>query len=1113
MATSPQRRQFIKLAGLLAGAGAAPALAAGAGGDSPAAAPQGGDAVAAPGTAWSETPLRWLDGAPDSFQGVTWGVPWPQGRVPLGAAFELRDADGAAAPVQSWPLARWPDGSLKWSAHALAPQPGKRASGAYSLHLADKAPAAGASLARSSGGAIEIDTGVLQCTLPGKGELLLSTLRRAGKPLLRDGRLVLLTDARLDDEAASDGRRSYSGSVDQVAIEDNGPQRAVIKVSGSHRHADGQRLLPFVVRLYFYKNADTVRVVHTITYDADPAKAYIRGIGLRFDAPLAGPLYDRHIRFVSAEGGVFREAVRGLTGLRRDPGEAANKAQLEGLAIPSISQAVQKNIHYIPAYGDYSLLQSHADGYAISKRTAKGYGWIHAASGSRSAGAGYLGTPQGGVAFGVRNFWQSYPGQIDISNAASDLATLTLWLWAPQAQPMDLRFFHDGLGEDTYDKQRDALDITYEDYEPGFGTPYGVARTSELELQLLPATPSAAELVSISRRIQSPPTLLPPPARLYAGQAFSEFWIPASATPNANEARLHQQLDWLFDFYRAQVEQHKWYGYWDYGDVMHTYDPKRHVWRYDVGGYAWDNSELSTEIWLWHYFLYSGRPEAFRFAEAMTRHTSEVDIHHIGPFSPLGSRHAVQHWGDSSKQLRVSTAINRRFMYYLSADERLGDLLHEQADAVERLRTLIPGRKVGDKLAEGARNATVAFGTDWSSVASAWLTEWERTGNTVYRDRLLNSMATIAAQPHGFFTGISVMNLDTGAYQIDQSGKLNVSHLSAVFGLAEVCSELIRSLPGQAAFRKAWMQYGRLYSARAEEQRRELGKELGKLNLGQGHARLLGYAGVLSGERATLDQAWAQFRKGEAGLKDADFQSRRLLPPEVLQPVDEAAAISTNSAAQWGLGAIGMLALEAQASLLVQDSFRSFDGSLWAVESESGQAGKVAYASGGALVLDAPAGLTVWLAQRLSGSYEISYTRTVLSEGGPNDRVSDLNQFWEAQLPDSGQRFARSGKFESYDDLPMYYAGIGGNTNSTTRFRRYDGKERKLLKEYLQAPYLLKPNTPYRIRTVVDGQGTRIYVNDALYFAAPGAPLGGYFGFRTTQSRQKITDFQVRRLG
>jgi hypothetical protein len=32
---------------------------------------------------------------------------------------------------------------------------------------------------------------------------------------------------------------------------------------------------------------------------------------------------------------------------------------------------------------------------------------------------------------------------------------------------MDLRFYHDGLGQDTYEKQyQGGLEITYEDYEP-----------------------------------------------------------------------------------------------------------------------------------------------------------------------------------------------------------------------------------------------------------------------------------------------------------------------------------------------------------------------------------------------------------------------------------------------------------------------------------------------------------------------------------------------------------------------------------------------------------------------------------------------------------------------
>ena len=30
-------------------------------------------------------------------------------------------------------------------------------------------------------------------------------------------------------------------------------------------------------------------------------------------------------------------------------------------------------------------------------------------------------------------------------------------------------------------------------------------------------------------------------------------------------------------------------GQWD---VMHAYDPVRHTWRYDIGGFAWDNTEL-----------------------------------------------------------------------------------------------------------------------------------------------------------------------------------------------------------------------------------------------------------------------------------------------------------------------------------------------------------------------------------------------------------------------------------------------------------------------------------------------------------------------------------------
>lgn len=65
--------------------------------------------------------LRWLEGKPAESPGSTWGIPWGQGRFPEGQRFQLVADEGATVPVQTWPLAYWPDGSLKWTGHAVGP--------------------------------------------------------------------------------------------------------------------------------------------------------------------------------------------------------------------------------------------------------------------------------------------------------------------------------------------------------------------------------------------------------------------------------------------------------------------------------------------------------------------------------------------------------------------------------------------------------------------------------------------------------------------------------------------------------------------------------------------------------------------------------------------------------------------------------------------------------------------------------------------------------------------------------------------------------------------------------------------------------------------------------
>jgi len=189
----------------------------------------------------------------------------------------------------------------------------------------------------------------------------------------------------------------------------------------------------------------------------------------------------------------------------------------------------------------------------------------------------------------------------------------------------------------------------------------------------------------------------------------------------------------------------------------------------------------------------------------------------------------------------------------------------------------------------------------------------------------------------------------------------------------------------------------------------------------------------------------------------------------------------------------------------------------WLVEQMPG--GTVTVRDGALVIVDA-AGCTVWLREKLTAPVVITYEATVISRGGPNDRVSDLNCFWMARDPQAGDGcpFApghgRSGKFADYDSLLTYYVGYGGNTNSTTRFRRYDGTAaRPLLPEHdlSDQRFLLEANRTYRIKLVArDGVAEFWRDGEKIFTYRDPAPLtAGWFAFRTVKSHLEIRHFRV----
>ena len=221
------------------------------------------------------------------------------------------------------------------------------------------------------------------------------------------------------------------------------------------------------------------------------------------------------------------------------------------------------------------------------------------------------------------------------------------------------------------------------------------------------------------------------------------------------------------------------------------------------------------------------------------------------------------------------------------------------------------------------------------------------------------------------------------------------------------------------------------------------------------------------------------------------------------------ALITLAGAAQ---GAPGCTAWGERGALLHADDFR---GPLTGYVAEYARkpANRVANRDG-RLTIDVDSGATVWLDKPLSGNVAISYTRRVVVAGGRNDRLSDLNHFWMARDPRNPNLFTRGGKFEDYDNLDLYYAGVGGNTNTTTRMRRYGGGERVLVQEHRDPAHLLQPNRDYRVEIHVYKGCTRVLLDgeELFNYRDPQPLLGGYFGFRTTWSHQTIDDLKIHQL-
>lgn len=868
--------------------------------------------------------FKWIDKAPTYPIGQSFGVPFAKGEMNDNGTFVLTDASGNVIPTQSWPMAHFNDGSVKWMGFYATISP-ENASGltlssvkgpAKVKKASKKAPAPSTIVTSDTPEGIVVDNGLYQISFAKSGSDIIRSISIDGKPVATEGKLVARTEdhSKLAEDVIS--YRNFESSISSVEVERSGEVAAVIKAEGFHKALDGSReWLPFTVRFYIHKGAVPVKMIHTFVFDGEQSEDFIKGLGVEFTIPFREQLHNRHVAFAGEGEGLWNEAVEPFISQRRAsiPGKKNNyhAEQFEGKRIPQYEEFPESSRSLIDnwaKYDDYRLVQSTSDGFTIQKRTGDHSTWFGTAGGNRARGYVLAGDVSGGLGVSLKNFWQSFPAELDAYGMRGESGKLTVWMWSPSCEAMDLRHY-DIEGHDLY--------ASYEDFVEGYATPYGIGRTSELMLFPYSELPSRDEISEQANIGQDIVQIMTSPESLHKAGAFG-IWSLPDANGNDTQKYLEKQIDTYLKFYEKAVDSQRWYGFWNYGDVMHSYDNDRHVWNYDAGGKAWDNTELETDLWLWFGFIRSGRPDFYRMATAMTRHTSEVDAYHIGPMKGLGTRHNVSHWGCGAKEVRVGQAWWKRYYYYLTTDDRLGDLMHDSILADEALIDYDPLVRAQPRSEFPTSKPTrLRWGPDWTSLVGNWFTEWERTGDKKWLDKINAGMNSLTNLPNSLFTGKGPYGYDpaTGVltYEGDPEWITNSNHLANIQSSVEVLTEVIPEV-GNKAFNKTYFDYASWYAVPQDDPRHSLPENApyknwyGKWNI----QRLTAMAALERNDDYLIKLAWRRFLQGSVDRNGNPVDKVSLTPTGgsmVLVPGYEDFRVSTNGVAQWNLEAIILMGM------------------------------------------------------------------------------------------------------------------------------------------------------------------------------------------------------------
>ncbi|MBB5194780.1 exo-rhamnogalacturonan lyase family protein [Anaerocolumna cellulosilytica] len=831
---------------------------------------------------------------------TTWGCMWEKGHCTLETGFILKNEAKVQVPMQSRVTAYWPDGSVKWTSHTAD---AARLGDSIEVLIGSESEKKEKIELKRSEEKLTVLAGSMVVTLALKGNELFQTAAYEGKTYLADATPVLM----LEEPSVWEGNpvkieKKYTPRITEVTVEEEGELQVILKYTGHHELVTGEEKIPFHIRMKIGLNSPRLDFVHTFYYDGDEEKDFLKGLGIRFHSPLKGELYNRHVRFMG-DNGVFHESLAQLLTWRPRIPEDIYKRQVKGQLLVlegEDKKLVDTVMKAMPFWSEYDLCQDSASHYLIRKKIKdENCCYLDSLHGNRTEGGAAFGSEQGSVLFSIRDFWEKYPSGYTFKNLDTDVCEATIWFWSPKAETMDFRHY----------ANRGYNQVYYEGYDYKGATPYGIACTSECSVKVSDKLiPSDKEITQFAQNVKQPVQYIGTPEFYHRMKAFGYWSLPTRNTQTENW--LEEQLERAVAFYAMEVKQRNWYGMFNYGDFMHTYDKERHQWRYDMGGYAWDNTELVPTLWLWYAFMRTGREEIFTLAEKLSRHASEVDVYHLGKYKGLGSRHNVRHWGCPCKEARIAMAAHHRFYYYLTGDRRFEDIFEELKD---NEMTFLNKDPLGDFYAkeEMVYKSHARSGPDWSSLCANWMTRWERFNDKKYRDKITTGIEDIKKAPLKLISGPD-FEFDPASVRLRYIGEnaAGGTHLQICMGAPQVFMELADLLEDEE-WKKMIADYGRFYYLPREEQIKESGGIIGKreFSLPFMAAAMGAYGANYLKDDTLAERTWRILLQTLISEGNHDgFKEQQIENKGNQKTLIEIPWITTNFVAQWCLNVIVVLA-------------------------------------------------------------------------------------------------------------------------------------------------------------------------------------------------------------